>query len=155
MYENKVIVMGRLTKKPELKSYGNGESMVALNIAVNSVWIDKNTNEKKESVEFISTLVFGKKAETCATYLDQGQVVYVEGKIKNRVEETEQGKRYHTGIVAEKVQFGPKAKPDGTEQDKPSYNAPQASQPRKNDYKDPLAPIDYPKDEINVDDIPF
>jgi len=148
MYQNEVTIIGNLTKTPELKAFGNdGGRLTNLNIAVNTVYYDKETKEKKESVEFISVLVFGKTAENCASYLIKGQKVFVRGKIKNKVEQTPDGNRYHTGIVAEQVQFG--SKPQGqTGETKTEYKG-------KSTFEAP--DIDYPNDDINPDDddIPF
>ncbi|MDQ3158789.1 MAG: single-stranded DNA-binding protein [bacterium] len=160
MYENKVIIIGNLTKKPELRD-ANGIRMCGLNIAVNSTWTDKDSGEKKESVEFISVTVFRKQAEICAQWLDKGQKVYVEGKIKNRVEEREGEKRYHTGIIADKVQFGAKSAPKDENDNRSTY----AEQPRTATPTAPNNPvqksmvgntgIEYPTEDINPDDIPF
>lgn len=159
MNENKVIIMGRLVRKPELKVSGD-VIMCFLNIAVGSAWIDKVTGEKKESVEFIGMSVFGKRAEHCTTYLEKGQLVYAEGKIKNRVEETQDGNRYHTGIVADMVQFGPKSSNTGgsdTNATQTSYTAPKAPQGPIQPQKKPAQTvngIEYPEGP-NPEDIPF
>lgn len=153
MYQNRVEVIGNLTRKPELKQTGS-VVLVGLNIAVNSTWIDKTTNEKKESVEYISVTVFGKQAENCAQWLEKGQKVYVEGKIKNRVEETPDGKRYHTGIVAERVQFG--SKPVAKEVGDTTYENNSANKtvaPAK--QVNVQSSIEYPTEKIDPADIPF
>lgn len=156
MYENKVIIIGRLTRKPELKDFQGGH-LASLNIAVNSVWFDKETQEKKESTEFISATVFGKPADNCAQYLDKGQMVYVEGKIKNRVEEVAGEKRYHTGIVAERVQFGSKAGESKQDTTSGSYQHPKVNTGPSSTNKsyDALDKVDYPEEQINAEDIPF
>ena len=148
MFQNYVCIIGNITRKPELKKSGDGISILSLNIAINSVWFDKQTNEKKESVEFISVTVFGKTAENCAIYLDKGQKVFVEGKIKNRVEETEAGKRYHTGIIASRVQFGPKPQGQGTAPATKVENT-------TTDSSETQEQFTYPDTEINPDDVPF
>lgn len=151
MYENKVIIIGNLTRKPELKSLDNGTKLTSLSVAVNSTWIDRDGN-KQESVEYIGVAVFGKTAENCAQYLDKGQKVYVEGKIKNRVEETEEGKRYHTGIVAERVQFGQKSAGMG-ESTTSGVKAPESGQNAK--ITGGTEPIEYPNEKIDLSNIPF
>lgn len=155
MYQNLVIIMGNLSRKPELKTF-NGGQLTSLSIAINKVWFDKETKEKKESVEFVSVTVFGKQAENCVQYLDKGQKVYVEGFIKNRVEETDAGKRYHTGIVAEKVQFGPKTGAGGTNTHSEGESTPQGNvATNSGTKKGDMDPIDYPEEDIDISQIPF
>lgn len=147
MYKNLVIVIGNLTKAPELKILDSGKIYTNLNIAVNSNWTD-DKGVKQESVEFLSFGVFGKQAEYCTQYLVKGQKVYVEGKIKNRVEESADGKRYHTGLIANMVQFG--SKPQGGEKsDHDKDRKAGEVEPRGINEND----LDY--GEINPDDIPF
>lgn len=159
MNENKVIIMGRMVRQPELKTSGD-TVLCFLNIAVGSVWIDKPTGEKRESVEFIGISVFGKRAEHCAQYLEKGQLVYVEGRIKNRVEQTPDGNRSHTGIVADMVQFGPKssnAGGNGVDTEQTSYTAPKAPQGPIQPKSKPthtVSGIEYPEGP-NPEDIPF
>lgn len=149
MFENKVIIIGNLTRKPELKKTASDVILTGLSIAVNSVYYDKNTNEKKESCEFISVTVFGKVAENCAMFLEKGQKVYVEGKIKNRVEDTEAGKRYHTGIIASRVQFGSRANgPTSSSQNNAAIKTPEDREPEQSGFT-------YPEEDINPNDIPF
>lgn len=160
MYLNKVTIIGNLTKKPELKALPSGEKMSPMNIAVNSVWNDRTTGQKRESVEFISVLVFGKTAELCAQYLDKGQKVYVEGKIKNRVEEREGEKRYHTGIVGERVQFGPRTNANGRdmgsiENGENSQGRPRPAATAAGQRTIGNTGMPYPEDDINAEDIPF
>lgn len=162
MYENEVTIIGNLTRKPELKSFATGQ-LTSLSIAVNKVWTDRNTNEKKESVEYISVTVFGKQAGNCVQYLEKGQKVYVKGFIKNRVEDTQDGKRYHTGVVAERVQFGPATSPSATKGAKTSPRGKESQKPsaydsmgeaKKDDSTD-ISEIEYPQDDIHTEDIPF
>lgn len=112
MYQNQVFIIGNITRQPELKRT-NGTNLCGLNIAVNSSYYDKEKAEKVEKTEFISVLTFGTTAENCAKYLVKGQKVFVDGKIQNKVEESADGKKYHTGIIANRIQFG--SKPAGAE----------------------------------------
>lgn len=149
MYKNQVILIGNLTRTPEIKFIENDKSMINLSIAINNVYYNQ-ANEKVESVEFVSVLVFGKTAENCAKYLVKGQKVFIEGRIKNRVEQTAEGNRYHTGIVANEVQFG--SKPNNTDE-KLSVEDQKTKaevEPKGLTTED----LDY-GDEVNVDDIPF
>ena len=145
MYENKVILIGNLTKKPELKTTGT-TTLTSLNIAINYKYKDQ-AGAWQEGCEYVSAVVFGKAAENCAQFLDKGQKVYVEGRIKNRVEEKEGEKRYHTGIVADRVQFGSKPQP---KVENTTEEAPKQPTTRKR-----FEPIEYPENDINLEDMPF
>ena len=151
MFENKTITIGNLTRTPELKTSGN-TVLCSLNIAVNSTWTDSN-GQKQESVEFISATVFGKQAENCAKYLVKGQKVYVEGKIKNRVEEKDGSKVYHTGIVANRVQFGQKPNPAGAENG--GYQKPEKPNVSRETSSVEEKGFEYPTEVIDPADIPF
>ncbi|NBI08089.1 single-stranded DNA-binding protein [Senegalia massiliensis] len=108
---NKVILIGRLTKDPELRFLpGNGTAVSTFTLAV-----DKNlSKDKKQELEmqnkptadFLRTVVWGKQAENCANYLAKGRLVAVEGRIETRSYENAEGERiYITEVVAERVQF--------------------------------------------------
>lgn len=148
MYLNRAIIIGNLTRDPELKTLPSGISVVSFGVATNRVWKDKN-NQKQESTDFHNIVVFGRQAETSAQYLRKGASVLVEGRIQTRSWDAPDGtKKYRTEIVADRIQFGPR--PTGgvasvkvsagssKQQDTPSVDA-----------------IEYPEDNINVDDIPF
>jgi len=149
MYLNKVLIIGNLTRDPELKSLPSGNAVTTFSLATNSVYKDKEGN-KKETVEYHNVVVFGRVAETSAQYLKKGQQAYVEGRLQTRSWEQDGQKKYRTEIVAEKVQFGDRSKSggDSTYQSQ-SGNAPKQSAESKSEA------IDYPEEEINPDDIPF
>lgn len=152
MYLNKVQIMGNLTRKPELKVLDGGTKVSNLSVAVNKVWNDSD-GKKQESVQFISVVVFGKQAETCAQWLEKGQKVYVEGEINNRVIDKGDGsKEYKTGVVAQRVQFGAKSG-QGEEKDKKTTDS--TSGPVDVVTGGYTGPFDYGEDTINIDDIPF
>lgn len=106
---NKVFLVGRLTGDPQLRSTKTGQQVAVFSIATNRVWNDKN-NQKQEQVEYHNIVVWGRQAEVASKFLLKGQVVLVEGRIQTRDYEDKQGqKRKTTEIVAERIQFGPKA----------------------------------------------
>ncbi|MCK5021660.1 MAG: single-stranded DNA-binding protein [Candidatus Pacebacteria bacterium] len=146
MYLNKVILIGNLTRDPELKALPSGNQVVNFSIATNSVWRDKEGN-KKEAVEFHNIVSFGKQAENIAQYMKKGSSLLVEGRLQTQSWEADGIKKYRTEIVADKVQFGPKrdggASNNYDNQDKGENNAPKPDT------------VDYPQEEINPDDIPF
>lgn len=109
---NTVHIAGRVTKKPELRALPSGSKVCSFSIATNYVYKDQSGN-KKEEVEFHNITSFGKTAETIAQYVVQGQVLYVEGRIKTDSWEKDGIKHYKTNIIANNFQFG--AKPKGNE----------------------------------------
>jgi single-strand DNA-binding protein len=154
MYLNKAIIVGNLTRDPELRALPSGMQVASLSLATNRVWKDKN-GAKQEASDFHNVVVFGRQAETAAQYLKKGQQVMVEGRIQTRSwdDKTSGEKKYRTEIVADRVQFG--SKPGGSAGGgfaPSSESAPAAKSASK--AKD-VDTIDYPSEDINPEDIPF
>ncbi|MEK7642682.1 MAG: single-stranded DNA-binding protein [Patescibacteria group bacterium] len=149
MYINKALLYGNLTRDPDLKSLPSGSQVCEFGIATNRVWKDKN-GVKQESADFHNIVVFGKQAELVKQYLSKGNAVFVEGRIQTRSWDAQDGtKRYRTEVVADRIQFGPKA---GSAS---SYNKETQSSPDATVSKENAPAIEYPEEEINADDIPF
>ena len=147
MFFNKAIIIGNLTRDPELKALPSGIQVTSFSIATNRVWKDKN-GMKQESSDFHNIVTFGRQAEIVAQYLRKGNMALVEGRIQTRSwdDKTSGEKKYRTEIVAERVQFGPKGG-GGTA----SSTAGESSKSEKKESDT----IDYPEEEINPEDIPF
>jgi len=97
---NKVILIGNLGAKPEVKFASNGNAIANLSVATSESWTDKNTGEKQEKTEWHRVSLFGKLAEIAGKYLDKGSKVYIEGKLQTRKWQDKSGKdRYTTEIV--------------------------------------------------------
>ena len=98
---NSVILIGRLTRDPELRYIpGSGKAVANFDIAV-----DRQFSKEKET-DFFKVQVWGKMAENCANYLAKGSQAGIRGRLQNRSYETKEGeKRYITEIIAEEVQF--------------------------------------------------
>jgi len=97
---NKVILVGNLGAKPEVKYASNGNAIANLSIATSESWTDKNTNQKEEKTEWHRVSLFGKLAEIAGQYLDKGSKVYVEGKLQTRKWQDQNGQdRYTTEVV--------------------------------------------------------
>lgn len=148
MYFNKAIIIGNLTRDPELRSTPAGVQVANIGIATNRVWKDKN-GAKQEATDYHNVVVFGRQAETAAQYLKKGASVMIEGRLQTRSWDGQDGKKnYRTEIVADRVQFGPRR--EGA-----------SSTPTSEAVGVPTPPpeegvgIDYPQDNVNVDDIPF
>lgn len=102
---NKVILVGRLGRDPEVRYTPDGRAIANFSIATSDEWKDKNTGEKKERTEWHRIVVFGKMGEICGQYLNKGRQVYIEGRLQTRSWEKDGVTRYTTEIVANDVQF--------------------------------------------------
>ena len=106
---NKVYLIGRLTADPVLKVTPGNQQVTSFSIATNRVWNDK-AGQKQESTEFHNIVAWGKQAEVISKFLTKGSLLMVEGRLQTRAWDDKQGqKRKTTEIVAETVQFGPRA----------------------------------------------
>ena len=101
---NKVILIGNLTRDPELRYTPQGTSVCSFGLAVNRKY--KQGEEMKEEVTFINIVVFGKQADTCGQYLSKGSSTLIEGRLQERRWETDDGqKRSKHEVVAQNVRF--------------------------------------------------
>jgi single-strand DNA-binding protein len=100
---NKVILVGRLGKDPEVKYTQGGTPVAKFTLATNEVWKDQN-GEKQERTEWHNIVAWTKLAEICGQYLNKGSRVYIEGRIQTRSWEDKEGnKRYTTEIRADNM----------------------------------------------------
>jgi single-strand DNA-binding protein len=150
MYLNKAIVIGNLTRDPELRSLPSGIKVCTFSLATNRVWKDKN-GARQESADYHNVVVFGRQAETVAQYMKKGSSIMVEGRMQTRSWDDKNSgeKKYRTEIVADRTQFGPKG-----------GGAPSGGGSAGGTNKSPSSPeepdaIDYPEEDINPEDIPF
>lgn len=144
MYLNRAILVGNLTRDPELRSLPSGVQVAAFGVATNRVWKDKN-GAKQEAADYHNIVVFGRQAETVSQYLRKGSSVLVEGRMQTRSWDGPDGtKKYRTEIVADRIQFGPRREGVGQAADKSANQEPP-----------PEDTIEYPEEHVNVDDIPF
>ncbi|HWO07667.1 MAG TPA: single-stranded DNA-binding protein [Candidatus Paceibacterota bacterium] len=146
MYLNKVLLYGNLTRDPELRALPSGMNVVNFSIATNRVFRDRD-GKKQEQTDFHNIVVFGRQADTVNQYLKKGSGVFVEGRLQTRSWEKEGQKMYRTEVVADRVQFGPRSGGGGG-------GRRDADEPQEQGGGNPGG-IDYPKDDINPDDIPF
>lgn len=146
MYLNKAMVIGNLTRDPEIKTLPSGIKVASFSVATNRVWKDKN-GVKQENTDYHNIVVFGRQAEVVGQYMKKGNSILVEGRMQTRSWDDASGKKnYRTEIVADRTQFGPRPGGGGGG----NYQAPTGS----NDKKD-MNTIEYPEEEINPEDIPF
>lgn len=154
MYINKAMVYGNLTRDPEMKALPSGQQVTSFSLATNRVWKDK-MGAKQESVDYHNIVMFGKLAELAAQYLKKGSGVYVEGRMQTRSWDDASGaKKYRTEVIADTMQFGPRAgAPTSGEGYSKATAAPKSSAPSA--LPEALETIEYPEEDINPDDIPF
>lgn len=136
---NKSIIVGNLTRDPDLRKMPSGDSVCNIAVATNRMWKDKS-GEKQQEVEYHNVVIFGKMAEVTAQYMTKGSEVLVEGRLKTSSWETDGVKKYRTEIIAENVRFGSKRDGGGNQ----SNNQNQAPEPQQSGGN-----------EIDVENIPF
>ena len=91
---NKVILMGNLTRDPEVRYIPSGSAVTELGLAVNRTWFDKASNTRKEEVSFIDVTLWGRTAEIAGEYLSKGRPVLIEGRLQmDSWEDRETGKK--------------------------------------------------------------
>ncbi|MBU3925342.1 single-stranded DNA-binding protein [Patescibacteria group bacterium] len=119
---NKVFVLGNLAKDPEVRTIPSGQQVATFSVATNRIWYNQ-AKEKNQEVEFHNIVAWGRLAEIAGQYLTKGKLVLIEGRIKTRSWQAQDGtKKYRTEIIAEAMQMGPKtqgtsfAKPESKEE---------------------------------------
>ena len=102
---NRVFLIGNLGANPEVRSTQGGQTVANLRLATTERWTDRN-GQKQEQTEWHNVVVWGKQAEIVGQYLTKGRQIYVEGRIRTRQWQDQQGqKRYTTEVVAQRVQM--------------------------------------------------
>lgn len=151
MYLNKAIIIGNLTRDPELRSLPSGIKVCTFSLATNRVWKDKN-GVRQESADYHNVVVFGRQAETVAQYMKKGSSMLIEGRMQTRSweDKTSGEKKYRTEIVADRTQFGPKGSGGGG-----GETSAKGSDTPKGQGNEDMDTIEYPEEDINPEDIPF
>jgi len=107
---SKVILIGRLTKDPELRYTPKGTPVASFSLAINYRY--KQNDERKDETTFIDIVVFGKPAEFCGQYLNKGSAVIVDGRLQQRRWESDGQQKSKIEVVAQSVNFLPGSKKD-------------------------------------------
>ena len=155
---NKVILMGNLTRDPELKYLPSGTAVAKLSLAVSHSYTDRQTGEKKEEVCFVDLDAFGRTAEVMNEYLQKGRAVLIEGRLRYRTWETDDGqKRGKHDVFVERFQFVGGRQDSDTQE---GYNRAQSapSQPTSSpatSTEPPESPAASTEPPETIDDIPF
>ena len=149
---NKVILVGNLGAKPEVKYASNGNAISNLSVATSESWTDKSTGQKQERTEWHRVSLFGKLAEIAGQYLDKGSKVYVEGKLQTRKWQDQNGQdRYTTEVVVSGFN-GTLQMLDRRDDSSSSTPVPSKDATEKSQTEPSITPVS--KDEFE-DDIPF
>ncbi|HEY5667684.1 MAG TPA: single-stranded DNA-binding protein [Candidatus Saccharimonadales bacterium] len=147
---NQVILLGNLTRDPELRQTPSGQSVVSFSLALNRAYKDAKTGDWQEATDYIDVVAWGPLAERVAQYLTKGRRALVQGRLQSRSWEQEGQKRSKVEVLANDVTFVDSRGGDG-EGGAPSEPRPASSSSSKKDE-----PIEDIGDEpINLDDIPF
>lgn len=153
---NKVILIGRLTRDPELRTTPSGQTVTSISIATNNFWTDKS-GQKQERTEFHNIVLWGKTAEVAGQYLVKGQEAYFEGRLQTRAYTGKDGvERRVTEIIADNMQFGSKPGAGGGNTNY-NQNTKSVNNNRNNTTaeKIPTINLDEEPGEIRLEDIPF
>ena len=142
---NKAMIIGNVTRDPELKNTPSGQSVVSFSVATNLIWNDQSGQQQKKT-EFHNIIAWRKLAEVCAKYLRKGSKVFIEGRLQTTDWTGNDGvKRYRTEIVAENMIML-----DGR-----SNNSNPNTDSRSNSEEIIEIPEEPADEEIRVENIPF
>ena len=143
---NKVILVGNLGQKPEIRYTQTDSAVANLSLATSESWKDKETGEQREKTEWHRIVYFGKLAEIAEQYLDKGSKVYVEGKLQTRKwQDKETGAdRYTTEIVGNELTMLDSKNSSGMNEMNESQN-----------FDSNAGQSDQAREDFNEDDIPF
>lgn len=155
---NQAIVMGNLTRDPELRTTPNGQSVASFAVATNRVWQNAN-GEKQEAVEYHEIVAWGKLGELASQYLSKGRKVMVIGRLQTQQWEKDGVKQRRTEIVAQDVNFLDRPGEGGGgdfASSAPSAATSSSPQTKKTAKSDDVVIEDISDDDpVNLDDIPF
>jgi len=150
---NKVILVGNLTRDPELRYTPKGTAIAKIGVAVNRVWTNE-AGERKEEVTFVDVDVFGRTAENVGQYMRKGRPILIEGRLRlDQWDDKQTGqKKSRLGVVAETVQFLGSASGGG--EGSGASEAPRRSAPPSAPAA-PTAPSEPDMPPPEEDDVPF
>jgi single-strand DNA-binding protein len=148
---NQAIVMGNLTRDPELRATPSGQQVASFAVATNRTWQDAS-GERKEAVEYHEIVAWGKLGELAAQYLAKGRKVMVIGRLQTQSWEKDGVKRQRTEIVASDINFLDSRSDGAASGSAPASASAPAASSRKSDD---VVIQDLDAQNINLDDIPF
>ncbi len=144
---NKAMIIGNLTRDPEIRNTPTGSTVASFTVATNYIWTDQS-GQKQERVEFHNIVAWRKLAEICGQYLRKGSKIYIEGRLQTRDWTGQDGvKRYRTEIIAENMIMLDRAGAGAGGFERAPQSEPQV------DINEPdMGPTE---EEIRVENIPF
>jgi single-strand DNA-binding protein len=114
---NRVIVMGNLTRDPELRFAPSGAAVASFGLGINRRFRD-NAGTQKDEATFVEIVAWGRQAELCGEYLGKGRLVLIEGRLRQERWESREGEaRSALKVVADRIQFLPNGRPQAAEED--------------------------------------
>lgn len=160
MNVNKVILVGRLTRDPEVRTTPSGQTVATIGMATNRYWKDKS-GQRQNKTEFHNVILWGRLAEIAGQYLQKGQETYIEGRLETRKYTGKDGvERRTTEVIAENMQLGSRAQgsASGNQYPKPNPMTPSSpigqSEPQVVE-EIPTINLDEEADEVKIEDVPF
>ncbi len=145
---NRAMILGRLTRDPEVRSTPSGQSVANIGVATSRVWKDAS-GTRQERPEYHNVVLWGKLADISGQYLGKGRRVYIEGRLETREWTGQDGvKRYRTEVIAENLIMLDAPRGGAGSQGESFVGG-------KEEDERPSAPTSAPDDEIKVEDIPF
>jgi len=142
---NKVIILGNLTRDPDIRTLPSGQSVANFGVATNRFFYNKN-REKQKQTEFHNIVAFGRNAEIAQQYLKKGSMILIEGRLQTRSWQDSSGNnRSRTEIITERLQLGPRA----------GQITPEAQEEKAKETPEEIPIIEEGDQEINVKDLPF
>ena len=160
MNVNKVILVGRLTRDPEVRNTNSGQTVASISMATNRFWKDKN-GQKQDQTEFHNVVLWGRLGEIAGQYLTKGAEAFIEGRLQTRKYTAKDGtERRVTEIVAENMQLGSRAQGGSTSSNFKPYAKPATptqNTPQEQDKEEeiPTINLDEEPDEVKIEDVPF
>jgi single-strand DNA-binding protein len=151
---NKAMVIGNLTRDPEIRTTPNGQTVASFSVATNYVWTDQS-GQKHEKAEFHNIVAWRRLAEICGQYLKKGSKIYIEGRMQTRDWVGQDGvKRYRTEIIAENMIMLDRA--GASNQINRSEEIPMPSEPVIDvEENNGMSDGGTDEEEIKVENIPF
>ncbi len=162
---NRVILMGNLTRDPQVRYTPGGQAVSEIGLAVNRTWFDKNANQKKEEVTFVDVTLWGRTAEIAGEYLGKGRPVLIEGRLQlDQWDDKETGqKRSKLRVVCENLtMLGSRQDGPGAGGGSRGPSGSQAPSPESSDgfdhqehHSEPVGGFDGPPPGGGGDEVPF
>lgn len=151
---NQVILMGNLTRDPELRQTPNGQNVCSFSLALNRSYKGSDGNWQ-EATDYIDVVAWGPLGERVAQYLSKGRPCLVNGRLQSRSWEQDGQKRSKVEVVAQDVTFLGGPGDNGSSGNGGSSNAGASSKPTPSKQQDDVVIEDIGDEPINLDDIPF